>query len=78
MHFHAPPTDYHDDALVHQVAVHLHCRLGAQVRDLRILSHHGGLILHGRVHTYYGKQMAQQVVLELSGLSIVDNQIEVY
>jgi len=67
----------HDDHLAHQVAKCLHCRLGGQVRCLKIFSHTDGLILNGRVSTYYGKQLAQQVAMEVSGRSIVANEIEV-
>jgi len=78
MHFQATEADViHDDRLVHQVAARLHCRLGNQVRDLKIVHHHDGLILHGRVSTYYGKQLAQHVVMEISGLSFVANEIDV-
>ena len=78
MHFEATEQDVvHDDGLAHLVAARLHCRLGSQVRDFKILRNRDGLILHGRVNTYYGKQLAQHVVMELSGLSIVANEIEV-
>ena len=66
-----------DDGLVHRIAAGLHRRLGIRVRDFRISVHEDGLILHGRVNTYYGKQIAQQVAMELSGVSIVANEIEV-
>ncbi len=36
-----------------------------------------GLVLRGVVGTYYGKQMAQEVMMEVSGLSILANDIEV-
>ena len=39
--------------------------------------HEGGLVLRGHVRSYYGKQMAQEVVMEVSGLSILSNDIEV-
>jgi osmotically-inducible protein OsmY len=78
MHFQTTAQDVvHDDQLAHQVAKCLHCRLGGQVRGLKVFSHTDGLILHGRVSTYYGKQLAQQVAMEISGRSIVANDIEV-
>ncbi len=67
----------HDDGLVDRIAAGLHHRLGMRVRDFRISAREDGLILHGRVNTYYGKQIAQQVAMELSGVSIVANEIEV-
>ncbi len=66
-----------DDGLVHRIAAGLHRRLGIRVRDLRISVHEDGLILHGRVNTFYGKQVAQQMAMELSGVSVVANEIEV-
>lgn len=66
------------DALVHRVAARLLIRLGGQVRDFRMTRHENGLILEGRVRTYYGKQLAQEVAMELSGLAIAANEIEVF
>ena len=66
-----------DDGLVQRIAAGLHRRLGIRVRDFRISAHEDGLILHGRVNTFYGKQVAQQVAMELSGVPIVANEIEV-
>ena len=78
MHFlAAEPGVVHENGLVHQVAARLSGRLGSQVRDFAIFSHQDGLILHGRVSTYYGKQLAQHVVMEISDLPIVSNEIEV-
>lgn len=39
--------------------------------------HEGGLVLHGHVRSYCGKQMAQEVVMEVSRISILSNEIEV-
>ena len=66
-----------DDDLVHRIAAGLHRRLGIRVRDFRISAHTDGLILHGFVNTFYGKQVVQQVAMEMSGVSIVANEIEV-
>jgi hypothetical protein len=35
------------------------------------------LILRGRAHTYYAKQLAQHAVMEVIELRIVTNEIEV-
>jgi hypothetical protein len=37
----------------------------------------GMLILHGRVSTYFQKQLAQEAVINLDGVTQVMNQIEV-
>jgi len=36
-----------------------------------------GLVLRGRSSTYYAKQMAQQVAMEMTGMPILANEIEV-
>jgi hypothetical protein len=52
-------------------------RLGSRVRDLRIVIRHGGLILQGRAATYHAKQLAQHAAMEMSGLPILANDIDV-
>ena len=66
-----------DDELVQRVIVRLQSRLGNQLRDFQMSAREDGLVLRGNVRTYYGKQMAQEVVMEVSGLSILANDIEV-
>jgi hypothetical protein len=51
-------------------------RLGSRIRDLRVVRSERGVILQGRVPTYYAKQLAQHAILEL-GEPVVANQIEV-
>ena len=64
------------DDLVHRVGKRLD-QLGCRVRNLWISPYEDALILHGRVGTYYTKQLVQQVTAELSGLTIMSNEIEV-
>jgi hypothetical protein len=52
-------------------------RLGAQVRDLRIVINEQGVRLRGRTETYYAKQLAQHVVMEATDVPILANEIEV-
>ena len=66
-----------NDELVQRVVARLQSRLGNQVRDFQMSSHADGLVLRGKVRTYYSKQMAQEVVMEVSGLSVLANDIEV-
>lgn len=66
-----------DDELVQRVVVRLQSRLGNQVRDFQMSSHEDGLVLRGKVRSYYGKQMVQEVVMEVSGLLVLANDIEV-
>jgi len=52
-------------------------RLGNRIRDLRILVRPRGLILQGRAPTYHAKQLAQHAAMELAGMPILANDIEV-
>ena len=52
-----------EDLLI-QVIDALRQRLGGRVRDVRLTQMADQLVLHGRVNTYYAKQMAQTIVLE--------------
>jgi osmotically-inducible protein OsmY len=63
--------------LFQRVTVRLQSRLGDRVEEFQMSWHEEGLILRGQVRSYYGKQMAQEVVMEVSGLSILSNDIEV-
>jgi len=53
------------------------CRLAGQLRDFRLVVGDKGVILQGHSHTYYAKQLAQDAVMEATGLSILANEIEV-
>ena len=52
-------------------------RLGNRIRDLRVVLMADGLVLQGRTATYYAKQVAQHVAMEVADLPIVANEIEV-
>jgi hypothetical protein len=60
-------------------------RLGAQVqhelsgrlRDFRLKRKGVGVVLSGRVRTYYAKQLAQHAVMRATALPILGNEIEV-
>jgi osmotically-inducible protein OsmY len=67
-----------DDELVQRVVARLQNRLGNQVHDFQMSAREDGLVLHGNVRTYYSKQMAQEVVMEVSGLTVLANDIEVH
>jgi hypothetical protein len=53
-------------------------RLNGRVRHFRLMACGRGLILMGRAHTYYAKQLAQHAVMEATALPILVNEIEVY
>lgn len=64
--------------LVQLVVTRLKARFGGQMRDIDVAVQRDGLILRGRVGTYYGKQMAQEVAAEVTGLTVALNDIEVH
>jgi hypothetical protein len=47
------------------------------VRDLRLVVRDDGLVLHGRVYSYYAKQLAQEVVMKAAGVPVLANEIDV-
>ncbi|HLJ11928.1 MAG TPA: hypothetical protein VKU82_12100 [Planctomycetaceae bacterium] len=52
-------------------------RLTGRLLRFRILVRHDGLVLLGRVRTYYAKQLVQAAVLELTEMPIAENAVEV-
>lgn len=46
-------------------------------RYLRFEASCGRVTLHGKVTSYYQKQMAQEVLRRLEGVQTIDNQLEV-
>jgi hypothetical protein len=52
-------------------------RVGGRVRNLRIVFRTGGIIIQGRAATYHAKQLAQHAAMELTGVPILANDIEV-
>ncbi len=61
----------------HRLESLLRSRLGGQFREVRLTEQDGGLVLQGLVHSYYAKQMAQHFAMELTGLPVVANEIQV-
>lgn len=60
-----------------QLEEQLRCRLSGRVRDFRLLARDHGLVLRGQSRTYYAKQLAQQLVMQATGISIRANLIDV-
>jgi hypothetical protein len=52
-------------------------RLGGRIRDLHVIARDTGIILQGRTGTYHMKQLAQHAAMEISGMPILRNDIEV-
>lgn len=66
-----------DRELLDEIEMRVQSCLGGRVQDLRILYVEGGLVLRGRSHSYYAKQLAQHHAQEFSDLPIRANEIEV-
>ena len=60
-----------------RVEQHVRYRLTGLLRDFQLVFRDKGLVLRGRVHTYYAKQLAQHAVMEASSLPIRANEMEV-
>jgi hypothetical protein len=56
---------------------HVQGRLGGRVRFLQVLLRGQGIVLKGRAHSYYVKQLAQHAVMQTSDYPILANEIEV-
>lgn len=72
----AKPILANVDDLMQRVTLRLD-QIGCRVRNLWIAPYEDALILHGRVGTYYSKQLVQQIATEMSGRSVMSNEIEV-
>jgi hypothetical protein len=66
-----------NDCDVSLVEAHVRRRVWGQVVDLRVEAHDRGVLLRGRAHSYYLKQLAQHAVLELCQVRLAANEIEV-
>ena len=55
----------------------LHSSHDSELQKIHCTSHLGVLTLHGRVSSFSVRQKAQELIKDLEGLDIIDNQIEV-
>jgi osmotically-inducible protein OsmY len=69
------PSDPAD--LDQQVQSALIKQAGVPQKNLRFEACEGRVTLHGTVHSYYQKQMAQEALRRLEGVQTIDNKIEV-
>ena len=63
-------------SLAERLTGHVQSRLHGCVRDFCVRLQSGYVVLTGRTHTYYAKQLAQQYVKEMTDLPVA-NEIEV-
>jgi len=67
----------HRNLIGNELADQLQQQLSHRFRGLRVEVETDGLVLRGRVPTYYAKQIAQHIVMRLTDLPILGNEIEV-
>jgi hypothetical protein len=60
-----------------QIELLVQRRFSGRIRDLRVVIRPDGVILQGHAATYHAKQLVQHAAIELTGLPIVANEIEV-
>jgi hypothetical protein len=65
------------DKEIAQLEGQLQSRLSGRIRDFRLAQRDAGLVLQGLAHSYYAKQLAQQMVMESLDTPILANEIEV-
>jgi len=66
-----------DDQFEEKVSSALRQNPHLQTRNLRFEATEGHVTLRGQVNSWYQKQMAQESLLQLEGISRVENQLEV-
>jgi hypothetical protein len=64
-------------AVLDEIEASVQHGLCGRLCDFHVTFENGGLVLCGRTHTYYAKQLAQHLVMEASDLPIQANVIEV-
>lgn len=72
-----PCRDSRGGDLVEQIIVRLRARLGCSVRSFQIRVYPDGIVLRGQVRSYYIKQMVQQVARDISGRTVLANDLDV-
>jgi hypothetical protein len=70
-------TDAATPDILARIEQYVRCRLAGRVCDFQLVFRDKGLVLRGRVHTYYAKQLAQHAVMNASTLPIRANEMEV-
>jgi hypothetical protein len=60
-----------------RVEAHVRGWVRGQVRDLRLAVEGNRLVLRGRTHCFYLKQLAQQAVMQVTPFRPLANEIEV-
>ncbi len=62
---------------VDRLEAYVRGRLIGRVIDLRLLLRDNGLVLQGSAHSYFAKQLAQHLVMEVTPTLLLANEIKV-
>lgn len=62
---------------VERLAAYVQSQLSGRIDELRLSARSNGLVLQGRAHSYYAKQLAQELVRKVAGLTLLANEINV-
>jgi hypothetical protein len=65
------------DELVERIKAGVRRRVGGRVRDFQVQVQERGLVLKGWTRSYYAKQLVQHTAMEVGGLPILANRVEV-
>ena len=71
------PNDRMEQEQLDRIGQRVQYQLSGRLQDFRLKRESAGLVLRGRVRTYYAKQLAQHAVMAAIDLPIVRNDIEV-
>ena len=71
------PTVHRREEFLDQVSRAVRRQLQGRLHDFEVWADRQGLILSGRVRSYYAKQLAQHVVMQQTDSLIVRNEIAV-
>ena len=64
-------------AELNQLEARVQTRLLGIVQDLQLIAQERGVVLRGRSRTYYGKQLAQQAIMQAAPMPLLANEIQV-
>jgi len=72
------PGDRRDRDLAERVAACVHHLMSGRVRDFRVQIDKRGLVLRGQTRTYHAKQLVRQAAMEVAGMPILADEVEVF
>jgi hypothetical protein len=72
------PSERRDHDLADRVAARVHHLMSGRVRDFHVQIDKRGLVLRGRTQTYHAKQLVRQAAMEVAGMPILADEVEVF